>query len=185
MTSKNTQKTLNEELDRISIDEFKQAQKIDACIILDDIRSLNNVGSSFRTADAFRINKIYLCGITGKPPHREIQKAALGATDSVDWDYVEDIIRLIRNLKKTGWTIVAVEQTESSISLTDFKPEAKEKYAFIFGHEVMGVKQRAVNQADICLEIPQFGTKHSFNISVSVGIVLWDFFTKKYPQGLP
>lgn len=171
-------KLKNEELNRISVGEFKSADKIPVLIILDNIRSLNNVGSAFRTSDAFKIEKIYLCGITGTPPHRDIQKTALGATDSVDWEYFEDTLGLVRKLKEEGVTIVSVEQAEQSVSLEKFNPEPGRKIACIFGNEVFGVDQQVVNASDICLEIPQYGTKHSLNIAVSVGIVIWDLFQK-------
>lgn len=171
-------KLKNEELNRISVDEFKQSSKTPLIVILDNIRSLNNVGSAFRTADAYLIEKIFLCGITGKPPHRDIQKTALGATDSVDWEYVEDINLLCQELQNQGWKVIAIEQADESIFLNDFQIQSKEKYALVFGNEVFGVKDEVVQSANYCLEIPQFGTKHSLNISVSIGIVLWDFFVK-------
>jgi len=171
-------KLKNEELDRLTVEDFKEAQKIPVCLILDDLRSMHNVGSAFRTGDAFRIEKIYLCGITAQPPHREIQKTALGATETVDWEYAEGIMTLIERLK-SEWTIASVEQAEGSVSLRDFQPEAGKKYAFIFGNEVFGVKQEAVAASDLVIEIPQYGTKHSLNVSVSVGVVLWDFLGKR------
>jgi 23S rRNA (guanosine2251-2'-O)-methyltransferase len=167
-----------DELGRISIDEFRQVEKLKACIVLDNIRSLHNVGSAFRTADAFRIDKIYLTGITGTPPHREIQKTALGATESVAWEYVENTASLISQLKKQGYRIIVVEQTNESISLQDFQPEENTNYCLIFGNEVNGVSEDAVALADIAIEIPQAGTKHSLNISVCLGIVVWEFFRK-------
>ncbi|MDP4189812.1 MAG: RNA methyltransferase, partial [Bacteroidota bacterium] len=142
-------------------------------------RSLNNVGSAFRTSDAFRVEAIYLCGITGKPPSNEIHKTALGAEDSVKWNYFPATLEAIRELKKNNYRIISVEQAEGSVSLEKFKIEPDVKYALVFGNEVKGVDQNIVDESDLCLEIPQFGTKHSFNISVSVGIVLWDLF-KKY-----
>ena len=171
-------KLQNEELDRLSVEDFKEAGKKPVIIILDNIRSMHNVGSSFRTSDAFLIEKIYLCGITAKPPHREIQKTALGATESVAWEHAESTLDLITSLKQEGWNIMAIEQVEGSVSLEkfDFKPEGK--YAFVFGNEVFGVDDEVVKQADTCLEIPQFGTKHSLNISVSMGVVIWDYFSK-------
>ncbi|MDN5204516.1 RNA methyltransferase [Fulvivirgaceae bacterium BMA10] len=171
-------KLRNEELDRISIDEFKNKKKIPLVIVLDNVRSLNNVGSAFRTSDAFCIDKIYLCGITGKPPHREINKTALGATDSVTWEHVESTLTLIKQLKEDGYTIVSIEQADESIMLNDYQPNLKEKYCFVFGNEVFGVDDEVINISDMCLEIPQFGTKHSLNISVSVGIVVWDHYCK-------
>lgn len=171
-------KLKNEELNRISVEEFKSVEKTPLIIILDNIRSLNNVGSAFRTSDAFRIEKIYLCGITGTPPHRDIQKTALGATDAVDWEYAEDTLALIHQLKQKGVTIASVEQAENSISLETFKPEHGKRIACIFGNEVFGVDQKVVDASDLCLEIPQYGTKHSLNIAVSMGILIWDLFQK-------
>jgi tRNA G18 (ribose-2'-O)-methylase SpoU len=174
-------KLKNEELERLSLEEFKERKKIPITIILDNVRSLHNVGSAFRTSDAFLIHKIYLCGITGTPPHREINKTALGATDSVDWEHKEDTITLIHELKAKGHTIIAIEQAEGSILLPDFFPEKDSKYVLIFGNEVFGVDERAVEASDICIEIPQYGTKHSLNISVSIGIVIWDIVNKWNP----
>lgn len=171
-------KLLNSELNRKSVDEFKKAEKIPVVIVLDNIRSLNNIGSVFRTADAFLVNAILLCGITATPPHRDIQKTALGATDSVYWKYYEKSVEAINELKTKGFTILAIEQTEDSVSLEDFQPKAEEKYAFVFGHEVRGVDQKIVDLSHFAIEIPQYGTKHSFNISVSAGIILWDYYTK-------
>lgn len=165
-----------EELGRISVEEFKEVDKIPVVVVLDNIRSMHNIGSVFRTSDAFRIEKIYLCGITAKPPHKEIRKTALGATESVNWEYVEDTIELISKLKKENYQLIAVEQTESSKSLIDFDFKLDEKYAVIFGNEVDGVQQEVVNLSDNCIEIPQEGTKHSLNVSVCAGIVLWEFF---------
>lgn len=167
-----------EELGRISVEEFKESNKIPVVVILDNVRSMHNVGSVFRTADAFRIEKIYLCGITGTPPNKEIRKTALGATESVDWEYVKDIDVLIQQLKSENTKIIAVEQTDSSTSLLDFEVNSPEKFALIFGNEVDGVNQSVINECDVCLEIPQEGTKHSLNISVCAGIVLWSFFRK-------
>lgn len=171
-------KLRNEELGRKSIEEYKKSKKNNFVIVLDNIRSMNNVGSVFRTADAFLCEKIFLCGITPKPPHREIHKTALGATESVDWEYFENIREVIENLKKDYYTIVSVEQVENSIFLNDFFPDKEKKYAFVFGNEVNGVAQEIVDISDYCIEIPQFGTKHSVNISVSTGIVVWDFVSK-------
>ena len=167
-----------DELNRLSVDDIKQAEKFSYCLILDDIRSLNNVGSVFRTADAFRAEKLYLCGITGRPPHRDITKTALGATESVDWHYTADIVSLIRQLRTDGWLIVAVEQAEESVLLTNFSPSKNKPYAFVLGNEVTGVRDDVVQLADIVLEIPQFGTKHSLNIAVTTGIICWDFLQK-------
>ncbi len=166
------------EMGRLSVEEFQATEKIKIAIVLDNVRSMHNVGSTFRTSDAFLVEKIYLCGITGSPPHREIQKTALGATESVAWEYAQDTIDLMQRLRDEGYTLIALEQTEASVSLKDFQPETNKQYALIFGNEVYGVQQEAVNMADVCIEIPQFGTKHSFNVSVSIGIILWDFFAK-------
>jgi len=171
-------KLKNSELGRLNIDEFKAEAKIPLIIILDNIRSLNNIGSVFRTSDAFLVKKIFLCGITAKPPHKEIHKTALGATESVDWEYVENIYDLINKLQKENVKIASIEQAENSILLHNFEVLPNQKYAVIFGNEVKGVQQDVVNHSDICVEIPQFGTKHSLNISVSVGVVLWDLFNK-------
>lgn len=168
----------NSELDRLNIAEFKQVEKTPICIVLDNVRSLNNIGSVFRTADAFLIEKIYLCGITATPPHKEIHKTALGATDSVSWEYRESTMALLGELKAEGYTLLAVEQAENALRLNDFGIEANTKYALIFGNEVKGVSQEVVSASDQVLEIPQYGTKHSLNISVSVGVVVWDLWAK-------
>lgn len=165
-----------EELGRISVDEFKQSQKLPICIVLDNVRSLHNVGSAFRTSDAFRLEKIYLTGITGTPPHREIEKSALGATASVEWEYAEKTDELLIKLKTSGYTIVAIEQTTESQSLEQYTPDLSKKYCLVFGNEVHGVSDEAIAHADVALEIPQAGTKHSLNISVCLGIVTWEFF---------
>lgn len=167
-----------EELNRLSVEEFKKVNKNPLVIILDNVRSLNNVGSAFRTADAFLVEKIYLCGITGTPPHREIQKTALGATDSVTWEYRENTLELMKELSKEGFITCALEQASHSISLNKFQPKPNRPYALIFGNEVFGVEEEVVREADQVLEIPQLGTKHSLNISVSIGITLWDFVNK-------
>jgi tRNA G18 (ribose-2'-O)-methylase SpoU len=167
-----------EELGRISVDEFKESEKLPACIVLDNVRSLHNVGSAFRTADAFRIEKIYLTGITGTPPHREIQKSALGATESVNWQYAESTVTLLQQLKREGYTIVLIEQTTGSKPLHLFLPEAGARYCLVFGNEVHGVSEEAIPLGDLALEIPQIGTKHSLNVSVCLGIVCWEFFRK-------
>lgn len=167
-----------DELGRISIDEFKDADKIPVSILLDNIRSLHNVGSAFRTADAFRIEKIYLAGITGTPPHREIQKTALGATESVSWEYVPEPLETLRLLKNKGYKIIIVEQTSGSIPLHTFEPSSTERYCLVFGNEVNGVSEEAVQEGDMVLEIPQVGTKHSLNVSVCLGIVVWEIFKK-------
>ena len=171
-------KLKNSELNRLSVDEFKQETKIPLIVILDNIRSLNNVGSVFRTSDAFLIEKIYLCGITATPPNKEIHKTALGSTESVAWEYEENVLTLIQKLKDSNIKVVAIEQAENSVMLQDFEVSPHQKIAIIFGNEVKGVNQQAVNLCDAIIEIPQFGTKHSLNISVSVGVVLWDLFKK-------
>lgn len=171
-------KIKNEELGRLTVEEFKKEKKQPIVLVLDNIRSMNNVGSAFRTADAFLINKIYLCGITAKPPHREINKTALGATDSVAWEHRQNIVELLKELKDDGYKILCIEQADESVPLQDFMAYRNTKYCLVFGNEVFGVSDEAVAIADTCLEIPQFGTKHSLNVSVSVGIVLWDFFKK-------
>ena len=166
------------ELDRKSIEDFKKSEKTPLILVLDDIRSLHNIGSVFRTADAFLIEKIILCGITATPPNKEIHKTALGATDTVTWEHHENVLEVIENLKKENVLTLAIEQVESAIFLQDFKVEKNQKYALIFGNEVYGVSQEAVAICDGCIEIPQLGTKHSLNISVSAGIVVWDLFQK-------
>lgn len=171
-------KLKNSELDRLDINAFKQAKKSPIIIVLDNIRSLNNIGSVFRTSDAFLIEKIYLCGITAQPPHNDIRKTALGSTESVDWEYFESTLDAIGKLKSTGVKICAIEQAENATMLNDFKPQPDTKYALIFGNEVKGVQQDVVDTSDIILEIPQYGTKHSLNISVSAGVVIWDVFSK-------
>ena len=167
-----------DELHRLSPEEFKNVEKTPLIIILDSVRSLNNVGSAFRTADAFRIEKIFLCGITGTPPHREINKTALGATESVDWEYVESTRDVIKKLKMDGYEIVALEQVTHSTPLNEFVPNTKKKYALVFGNEVFGVDEEVILDCDHVVEIPQIGTKHSLNISVTIGISLWDFVHK-------
>ncbi len=167
-----------DELGRISVDAFKKAEKLPMIMILDNIRSLNNIGSLFRTADAFRIEKIYLTGFTATPPHKDIHKTALGATESVEWEYVERIEDLLTSLKENNIRIAAMEQTDESKMLQKFFPKPGEKWAFIFGNEVKGVSEEALPLVDLAIEIPQFGTKHSFNVAVSAGIVLWDFTAK-------
>lgn len=171
-------KLKNDELGRLETAAFKKTSKLPIIVVLDNIRSMHNVGSTFRTADAFAIEKIYLCGITAKPPHREIHKTALGATDTVDWEYVEDTVALCERLSKEGYQVAAIEQADESISLEAFEIAAKDKLAVVFGNEVFGVEDKVVEKADFCLEIPQFGTKHSLNVSVSVGIILWDLVKK-------
>lgn len=171
-------KLANEELDRKNVEEFKEASKTPIIIILDDIRSLHNIGSVFRTSDAFLIEKIYLCGITAVPPNKEIHKTALGATETVAWEYEKNIITVIENLKADAVEIWSVEQTENSVMLNEFTPKENTKYALVFGNEVKGVSQEVINKSNGVIEIPQLGSKHSLNISVSAGIVIWDIFEK-------
>ncbi|MCK7590381.1 RNA methyltransferase [Subsaxibacter sp. CAU 1640] len=171
-------KLKNSELDRLSVEEFKDVKKTPLIVVLDNIRSLNNIGSVFRTSDAFLIEKIYLCGITATPPHKDIHKTALGSTETVEWDYVENTLELIQQLKSENVIVASIEQAENATMLNDFQPKANQKYALVFGNEVKGVSQPVVSASDMILEIPQFGTKHSLNISVSCGVVLWDVFAK-------
>ena len=171
-------KLLNEELDRLSVEDFKNTQKNPFVLVLDNVRSMHNVGSAFRTADAFLATGIYLSGITATPPHREINKTALGATESVYWEHAPEVVPLLERLKAEGWIIVAVEQADQSVPLNEFRPDKTAKYCFVFGNEVFGVDEDAVRLADVCLEIPQYGTKHSLNISVSIGILCWDVVQK-------
>lgn len=165
-----------QQLGRISVDEYKSSEKSPLIIIADNVRSMHNVGSIFRTSDAFLVEKIYLCGITPTPPHREIQKTALGATESVDWQYAENTLEVVNQLKKEGWTILALEQTTNSVMLDELKIEKGEKIAIVLGNEVEGVNQEVINLCNKAVEIPQFGTKHSFNVSVSCGIILWQVY---------
>ena len=165
-----------EQLGRMSVDEFKSSDKFPLTIVVDNVRSMHNVGSIFRTSDAFLVEKIYLCGITPTPPHREIQKTALGATESVDWQYADSTIEVVNQLKKEGWTILALEQTTNSVMLDKLKVEKGEKIAIVLGNEVEGIDQEVINLCDKAVEIPQFGTKHSFNVSVSCGIMLWQVY---------
>lgn len=171
-------KLLNSELDRKSVNDFKEATKTPLIIVLDDIRSLHNIGSVFRTSDAFLVEKIYLCGITATPPNKEIHKTALGATDTVTWEYAKDALEVIEQLKSENVAVFAIEQVENAVFLNDFKVEKNNKYALVFGNEVYGVSQKAIEICDGTIEIPQLGTKHSLNISVSAGIVVWDLFQK-------
>ena len=171
-------KLANSELDRLDVEGFRSAQKTPIIVILDNVRSLNNIGSVFRTSDAFLIEKIYLCGITAKPPHKDIHKTALGATETVHWEYAESTLDVIAKLQKSKVSVVAIEQAKGATQLQDFSPSKEKKYAVIFGNEVRGVSQEAVSMCDAVIEIPQFGTKHSLNISVSAGVVLWDLFSK-------
>jgi 23S rRNA (guanosine2251-2'-O)-methyltransferase len=167
-----------DELNRASVEEFKLQAKLPVTVILDSVRSMHNVGSIFRTSDGFAVERIFLCGITARPPHREIEKTALGATQSIDWTYFENVTDAIAMLKKENYQVIAIEQASNSQMLNTFVPEADQKFALVFGNEVNGVSDEAMKLIDNCIEIPQFGTKHSFNIVVSAGIVLWDFFSK-------
>jgi tRNA G18 (ribose-2'-O)-methylase SpoU len=171
-------KLTNSELNRINVNEYKNSEKTPIIVVLDNVRSLNNIGSVFRTSDAFLVERIYLCGITATPPHRDIQKTALGATESVDWKYCENALDAIHEIKAANYKIISIEQVAGSISLEQFEVVNNQKYAVIFGNEVKGVQQALIDMSDNCIEIPQFGTKHSFNISVSAGIVLWELYKK-------
>jgi 23S rRNA (guanosine2251-2'-O)-methyltransferase len=171
-------KLLNKELQRKNIEEFKNADKISIMVILDNLRSMNNIGSIFRTCDAFLIDTVFLCGITATPPHNEIRKTALGAEDSVHWVYIDNTPEAVNQLKNEGWYIVAIEQTENAKLLNEFIFDPRKKYALVFGNEVKGIEQTIVDLCDSAVEIPQEGTKHSLNVSVSVGIVLWEFYKK-------
>ena len=171
-------KLANSELNRTSVQEYKQLKKHPIAVVLDNIRSLNNVGSVFRTSDAFLVEKIHLCGITATPPHREIQKSALGATDSVDWEYFSDTVDAINQLKEDGYTIYSIEQVDESIKMNHLSISKTDKIALVFGHEVKGVSEEVIALSDHCIEIEQYGTKHSLNISVCAGIVIWEVFNK-------
>ena len=173
-----------DELNRASISEFKEQDKLPIVVVLDNVRSMHNVGSIFRTCDGFAVEQVCLCGITSQPPHREIEKTALGATQSINWIYYTEPAQAVEQLRKDGYTIIAIEQAENSIMLNDFEADKSTKYALIFGNEVNGVSDEVMQMIDACIEIPQFGTKHSFNIVVSAGIVLWDFYCKLITPGL-
>ena len=166
-------KLLNIELGRLRPEEYREQPPSGVVVVLDNIRSAHNVGSAFRTGDAFRADRVYLCGICAVPPSAEIHKVALGAEQSVPWEHVDDTLALVRRLRAEGWTVVCAEQTEHALPLQDFRREPGRRYALVFGNEVDGVRQDVVDEADLCVEIPQYGTKHSLNVSVSVGIVLW------------
>ncbi|SMC94561.1 RNA methyltransferase [Pedobacter nyackensis] len=172
------QKLKLDDLNRVSIEEFKEQEKLPVVVVLDNVRSMHNIGSVFRTGDGFAVEGVYLCGITAQPPHREIEKTALGATQSVNWKHFETTLDAVASLRADGYKIIAIEQASGSTMLNTFKPATDEKYALIFGNEVNGVSDEVMAQIDQCIEIPQFGTKHSFNIVISAGIVLWDFFAK-------
>lgn len=174
-------KLKNTELGRITPEEYRAAPKYPLRLLLDDIRSSHNVGSVFRTADAFRIEKIHLCGITARPPHKDIQKTALGSTETVEWEYHKDVLAQVQWLIDQGYTLIAVEQAEGSVGLGDFRPMGDQKYALIFGHEVHGVRQEVLDRCAAVVEIPQFGTKHSLNISVAAAVVIWDYVSKVSP----
>lgn len=169
-------KLANSELDRKSVDEFKTSDKTPIIVVLDDVRSLHNIGSVFRTCDAFLVEKVYLCGITATPPNKEIHKTALGATETVAWEYAKEVVEVVERLKAEGVSVQAIEQVENSVMLNDFQIEDGQKYALVFGNEVKGVSQGVVDLSDGVIEIPQIGTKHSLNIAVSTGIVIWDLF---------
>ncbi len=171
-------KTKNNELGRLTVDEFKDAEKTPIIVVLDNVRSALNVGSAFRTSDAFRIEKVYLCGITAQPPHRDIQKTALGANEAVDWEHAPNTKELLESLKSHENVIIGIEQTDDKIFLQDFSLDKRKTYILVFGNEVKGIGEELLPILDHCIEIPQIGTKHSFNISVSIGIVLWDLFVK-------
>jgi len=173
-------KLKNEELGRKTLEEFKNSQKVPLVAVLDNVRSLHNVGSVFRSCDAFTVETLYLCGFTGTPPNKEINKTALGATESVNWKHEADIIALIQRLKQDGYIVCAVEQTQQAIQLHNFVVESNKKYALIFGNEVDGVQQTVIDQCDYVIEIAQGGTKHSLNIAVSAGVVLWEFFKRQF-----
>lgn len=171
-------KLTNEELNRPSVEEFKKADKIPLIVVLDNVRSMNNIGSVFRTSDAFLVEAIYLCGITATPPNKDIHKTALGATESVNWKYFDDSHDALKQLRAENIILIAIEQTRGGMSLADFNPEPDQRYAVIFGHEIRGVQQSVVDLCDQCIYLPQFGTKHSLNISVCAGIVIWELFSK-------
>lgn len=164
------------ELNRISAEEFKKANKLPLVVILDNVRSLHNIGSVFRTSDAFRVECIYLCGITATPPHPEMHKTALGAEFTVDWKYVNNAVEAVDNLRQEGYIVFSIEQAENSIMLEDMRLEQGKRYAVVLGNEVKGVQQEVIDHSDGCIEIPQYGTKHSLNVSVTAGIVIWDLF---------
>ena len=166
------------ELNRLTVDEFKQANKLPLAVILDEVRSLHNIGSVFRTSDAFLVERIYLCGITATPPHPEMHKTALGAEDTVDWKYVKHTLEAVEELHNEGYTVLAIEQVEGSTMLDELEREPDKKYAIVMGNEVKGVQQEVIDACDGCIEIPQYGTKHSLNVSVTTGIVLWEFANK-------
>ncbi|MFB9053357.1 RNA methyltransferase [Formosa undariae] len=171
-------KLKNSELDRLSVEDFKDTKKTRVIIVLDNIRSLNNIGSVFRTSDAFLIEKIYLCGITATPPHKDIHKTALGSTETVAWEHAEHTLDVVEKLQAKNVKVLSIEQVENATMLDKFTPEVDTTYALVFGNEVKGVAQDVVSKSDMVIEIPQFGTKHSLNISVSAGVLIWDIFSK-------
>ncbi len=171
-----------DELGRVSTDEYKSIDKIPVVVVLDNIRSMHNVGAVFRTADAFLIEKVYLCGITATPPHKEIHKTAIGATESVDWEYEENALSLIDKLRQDNYTIISIEQVENSVSFPEYEVNPTQKYVIVMGNEVDGVQQEIIDKTDVCLEIPQSGTKHSLNVSVCTGIVLWKWYEAFLPK---
>jgi len=170
-----------EEMNRMNVDSFKSSDKFQVIVILDNIRSGNNIGSVFRSSDALRTEGVFICGISAKPPHRDIQKTALGSTETVRWEYFENTLDAVKKAKEEGFQVYALEQTHASILLDDFIPSEDGKIAIVVGNEVRGVDQEVIDSCDGVLEIPQFGTKHSFNVSVSTGIILWDLYTKMTP----
>ena len=181
MTKSNKKLSLKE-LNRINLEEYKESSKLPIIIVLDNIRSMSNIGSIFRTSDAFKVEAIYLCGITSKPPHREIRKTALGATESVSWKYFPTTMDSIDELKEKGYSIISVEQVENSIMLNDYQPVMNNKIALVMGNEVNGVEQEVIDASDLCIEIPQYGTKHSLNVSISAGLVIWHVFQTNFLQ---
>ena len=173
-----------DELNRKTVNDFKQSSKLPLIVVLDNVRSLHNIGSIFRTCDAFMIEAIYLCGISATPPHKEIHKTALGAEESVDWKYFETTMQAVEDLQASNYTVWGVEQTQNSTSLEHFTIETGKRYALVFGNEVRGIEQEVIDRCEGCIEIPQFGTKHSFNVSVSAGIVLWECYRKSLSPNL-
>jgi len=176
----NRKKLSLKELNRVSLDEYKKTEKLPIIIVLDNIRSMSNIGSIFRTSDAFKVKTIHLCGITSKPPHREIRKTALGATESVAWKYFTNTMDSIHELKEDGYQIISIEQVRNSTLLQNYQPNSSQKIALVVGNEVNGVEQEVIDESDICLEIPQYGTKHSLNVSISAGLVIWHVFHANY-----
>jgi tRNA G18 (ribose-2'-O)-methylase SpoU len=178
-----SRKLLNEELQRLPVDAYREVEKLPVAVVLDNVRSQHNTGAVFRTCDAFRVGRVFLCGITATPPHREIHKTALGAEESVAWEYAGETVDVVRRLRAEGYVVVAVEQAEGSRSLDGYVAEKGRAHAFVFGNEARGVTQEVVDCCDYCLEIPQYGTKHSLNVSVAAGIVLWQALRPLFPAG--